>query len=157
MRRRVVRFLVLLLLVIAASPLACGDGVCRASSDCSSSMSCSGPGGPFCFVTSGPACTEDADCDTGKVCHENLGSPGFVMARYCGTSCSEDSECGLTNTCDSGGHCQPRTCAQCPSYFSCATGTCLIPSCSDDDACPGGYCVNGACSGSLGVCEPSCG
>jgi Cys-rich repeat protein len=105
------------------------------------------------------ACTEDSQCSAGKVCRADptvaaprLGPSGLV----CAAPCAGDLDCPPTDTCDSDGRCRARTCAECPSYFSCASGTCVIPSCLKDIDCPGGYCVHESCAGSLGVCKPMC-
>ena len=105
------------------------------------------------------ACTEDSQCGAGKVCRVDptvsaiwLGPSGLV----CAAPCASELDCPPTDTCDSGGRCQARTCTECPSYFSCASGTCVVPSCLKDVDCPGGYCVLGSCAGSLGVCKMRC-
>jgi hypothetical protein len=55
-----------------------------------------------------------------------------------------------------GSACRTRTCDECPDYLACTNGACVIPNCSADSDCPGGYCVQGACAGSLGTCTPLC-
>jgi Cys-rich repeat protein len=145
---------------------------CRLMSDCSSlanmtngrTLGCIGPYDlAICqHYLPGEApvdCTEDSQCGAGKVCRADptvpalrLGPSGLV----CAAPCASDLDCPPTDTCDSGGHCRARTCAECPPYFSCASGTCVQPSCLKDVDCPGGYCVYERCAGSLGVCKPIC-
>jgi hypothetical protein len=146
---------------------------CRSNSDCSN-PSCYLKGyycqGPYYAVTCAcpgivamSACTMDSQCDGGSVCredrsvHDCLISEGLDGgATICAAPCTSDSECAPTDRCEDHGHCVPRTCAECPSYFSCAIGACVIPSCSRDSDCPGGYCVNGSCGSALGVCKHNC-
>jgi hypothetical protein len=115
-------------------------------------------GGQVCVQAM--ACGQDAECTAGRVCR---GGDIFAPAVdqnptnfVCRAPCTTDPDCVPTDRCDSAGHCQPRTCAECPSYFSCTTGTCAVPSCSADEECPGGFCVKGYCAGSLGVCVLQC-
>ena len=147
-----------------------GAIACRSSSDCSGQNAsgwgdhCSGPyeGYILCLCEPEPICTTDSECDGGSVCREDPSvNPECLMREgdsglVCTTPCTSDSQCAPTDTCEDGGHCLPRTCGQCPSYFSCASGACVIPNCSTDADCPGGYCVNGSCAGMLGVCTGNC-
>jgi Cys-rich repeat protein len=99
-------------------------------------------------------CTEDSQCGAGQVCRHSpyrgwLGPVSFV----CSPPCVTDLDCSPTDRCESGGHCRPRSCSECPSYLSCTSGSCVIPSCSTDSDCVGGHCVNNRCGGSLGVCR----
>jgi hypothetical protein len=100
-------------------------------------------------------CTDDSQCDGEKVCRAAAEWPGY-LGPICVPPCTSDLDCPPTDKCDSGGRCQARTCAECPSYFSCASGTCVVPSCLKDTDCPGGYCVTTRCAGSLGTCILRC-
>ncbi len=159
MSRRLVSLL-LLLLGLACLHLACGDDTCHSNADCPASSdnelnACFVPGLTVCPTLLGASCTDDSGCTSGQVCNTNADGQGYVSTT-CTAPCTGDSACGPTFTCGSGGHCQPRTCAQCPSYYSCSTGVCLIPACSHDSDCTGGYCVNGVCGPALGMCEGIC-
>ncbi len=135
---------------------------CSDDANCTGAEICRAAGGEFdaglaCSLDR--SCTVDADCGPGHVCREDaLLSTGWVGANglACSAPCAESSDCPPTSTCQSDGHCRVRTCAECPSYFSCSNGACTIPSCSSDGQCPGGYCVLGACAGSLGLCRQLC-
>jgi hypothetical protein len=148
-----------------------GAIACRSNSDCpgpsssSAGYSCLGPYefsfGCACEPIVG--CTMDSECDGGSVCREDptitpncLMRGGGDSGLVCSTPCTTDSQCAPTDKCEHGGHCLPRTCDECPSYFSCAAGACNIPNCSKDTDCPGGYCVFGSCAGALGICERNC-
>lgn len=166
----------------AGSAGSAGDGLanagasptrCRSESDCMQSengpngfeqWTCVGPDEPF---RCGPVypeevpvtCGVDSECDPHKVCRADptippgwLGSSGMA----CLAPCSTDAECPATAECESGGHCKARTCPECPSYFSCTGGTCVIPQCTTDAECHGGYCVKGSCAGKLGACQVLC-
>jgi len=138
---------------------------CDASTDCNDGELClPAPGGADGGLDGGgracalaPVCTDDAECPAGFVCR---GAESFVPTAQqtanniiCRRPCTVDPDCAPTDTCDSGGHCQPRTCVECPSYFQCTNGACIAPNCSTDKACPGGFCVNGICAATLGICR----
>lgn len=112
------------------------------------------------FVCSGYfSCTEDSQCGPGHVCrHPSVpyGWVGPTTGLACANPCAADIDCPPTTTCDLSGHCRDRTCDECPSYFLCNAGACVIPSCSTDADCPGGFCVVGSCAGSLGRCVLFC-
>ena len=129
---------------------------CGLGSVCRTSSSADAGGGSSGLVCTDAACTDDSQCSNGQVCRNDptmrpgeLAPDGVV----CSPPCTSDFDCSPTNQCDSAGHCRARSCAGCPSFFSCTSGTCIIPSCSTDSDCPGGYCINASCAGSLGVCR----
>ena len=135
------------------------DSVCGRGSVCRETTMLDGGLGPSGKVCTDAACTDDSQCSAGQVCRKDpnvrigeLDPDGVV----CALPCATDRDCAPTDKCESAGHCIARTCADCPSYFSCTSGTCVIPSCSTDPECPGGYCVDGICAGSLGVCRMTC-
>jgi hypothetical protein len=138
---------------------------CSADSQCAWGLVCgqdaSAPaGGNTHFACRAPVvCTNDSQCGPTQVCREVPNGPTWSpwsMERWCSTLCASDLDCLPMHKCDGTGHCQPRTCTQCPSYFSCTGGTCSVPTCTKDTDCPGGYCVGGYCAGSLGTCIPFC-
>ena len=141
---------------------------CLEDADCGSGGVCDGSattpdgglgsGSGVCVQAT--SCTQDAECAPGRVCR---GSESFVPTAeqttgdlICRAPCSADPDCAPADRCDASGHCQSRTCAECPSYFSCTDGVCSVPKCSTDKDCRGGFCVNGLCAESLGVCELRC-
>ena len=135
---------------------------CRSDADCSATVSdgfstyCTRPliqGSVFCEDAGTVACTADTECKTGQLCRDGYEGPGRPI---CAPACTSDDECDLTETCSSDGHCLARTCDQCPPSFSCATGTCTVPDCSQDSDCAGGYCVDNMCSPMLGMCFEPC-
>ena len=74
---------------------------------------------------------------------------------FCFPPCTADGDCNYWQACVSG-HCDGLPCAKCPTYLSCASGACAPTSCMSDADCPGGYCVDNACLGSLGSCTAPC-
>jgi hypothetical protein len=163
---------------VDASPEASSEGSptgdaasvgCRSNADCpdsgnyENSYSCFGPYQDLgCICSPVATCAKDSDCDGGTVCREDPSvAPACLRGAVdsglvCTLACKNDGECALLDRCEDDGHCVARTCAQCPSYFSCASGSCVIPTCSHDSDCPGGYCVIGTCSGVLGTCKHNC-
>jgi hypothetical protein len=133
---------------------------CRSKADCTMDFEyCAGPYDGPCMGGCAPPtlCAGDAQCDGGTVCRQVRAAPCGAMSAICYAACQSDVDCPPTQTCVAGGHCQPRTCAECPAYFSCTSGTCTIPTCTGDSDCPEGYCVNGSCGGALGTCTGGCG
>ncbi len=105
------------------------------------------------------SCVNDSDCGNGLVCRADSTVPsGWVGSNglACAEPCTSDAQCPPLDKCETNGHCRARTCAECPSYFSCTNGTCAIPSCTHDAECSGGYCVKTRCEGSLGTCRMLC-
>jgi hypothetical protein len=95
----------------------------------------------------------DADCGAGLVC--DVGPCGLACIPSC-----KPAGCPTGEVCGANLHCQPQPCdvveIRCPPYFICAPGQpgaqCLRQSCSSDPDCTGGFCVDGACYGALGMC-----
>lgn len=131
---------------------------CDSDHDCSpQGLICSeaGDAGSGSQCIQATACTSDSDCSGERVC-SNDPRPLYSVGSFCLMPCATDDDCAPVDTCDEGGHCRTRTCAECPSYFSCSNEACYIANCTDDRQCPGGYCVNKRCSEALGVCQPIC-
>ncbi|MDB4989974.1 MAG: hypothetical protein JWN04_5152 [Myxococcaceae bacterium] len=139
------------------------DGLrCATDSDCSRGTSCREPGDAGTARVCGAAatCSDDAQCDGGRICSRDGRPPFYDPASaedtFCLSPCASDSHCAPTDKCDTEGHCRARTCAECPSYFSCTTDACEISACAADADCPGGHCVNQRCQATLGTCGPLC-
>ena len=102
-------------------------------------------------------CTTDSECEGGQVCRKDPKiewlEPDTLV---CSEPCKTNRDCVETDICDDTGHCQARTCGECPSYFSCTSGSCVIPNCASDAQCPAGHCVMGRCAGTLGTCQMLC-
>jgi len=138
------------------------SGSCRSNADCTAidgepGVSCQSPdsrGG--CVAMSVTACTNDAQCDGGDVCRSDPFAFANDSPTVCAPPCRSDAECSPLSQCTDDGHCLAYSCDTCPSYYSCEDGECTIPSCTTDAECPGGYCVDGACAGALGACQPEC-
>jgi hypothetical protein len=172
------RGLVLLGLLAAA---ACGSSTDNAGSDAGSggaSSGCRGAndcgGGYFCAAYTLPPlcggqvdtgftsdCQTDADCadaGTGYTCETKICTfphGGAQPAPHCRPGCSADADCGPGSSCNAAHHCEPAACttaADCGSDYACSGGSCAPKPCSNDADC-GGYCVNGVCSATIGVCE----
>lgn len=136
------------------------DGSCRTTADCDESQfqGCFGPSGCQGGCESLPSCTEDSQCDAGTVCQGPMqGSCVMEGDLNCAPPCTSDGDCALPTQQCSGGHCAPIPCDQCPPYLSCTNGACAAKACTSDADCPGGYCVNATCMGTLGTCSGECG
>jgi hypothetical protein len=139
---------------------AIGDGAlgapCRTSSDCSVATGnyCLGPVPPSCSCGNG-SCTSDLQCapDGGnRICQSFCGGACIQMCvpGCTDASCGEGTRCGVSHRCES------KPCAgasDCPAQFDCVQSYCERRSCQQDGQCPGGYCVTGTCSSTIGVCQ----
>lgn len=148
---------------------------CRALSDCPATVNVPGIGSaswtciePYLVQHCGPSsyldglpgvCTNDSQCRAGTVCRVDPTTPIAVRGPTglnCAPPCATDSDCLPTDKCAGDGHCLGRTCAECPSFFSCESDVCVRTTCLTDSDCPGGYCVTGYCAVSLGTCRLNC-
>lgn len=131
---------------------------CAKSSECPAGQFCHATGQPYCACewTDAP-CNGDADCGAGEVCHwsECTCEPG---SGACIPACKGNSDCALGEECEQK-HCRDKTCKQdgdCPAQFSCMhfddRDACRRTQCASDSACDGGYCVDGQCYASAGMC-----
>ncbi len=142
-----------------------GAGTCHSTSDCASGSYCRGVLDGPCMGTCARAasCTTDAECEAG-VCRQTSPKPACSTAGgslFCSPPCRVDADCPPQDACTSNGHCAARPCSTCPPYLSCVggslTGLCAAKICQSDGDCTQGYCVQGSCQGSPGVCEAMCG
>jgi hypothetical protein len=110
--------------------------------------------GKTAICTQATSCTKDSECSADLVCSKDPRGPfNDPPGSFCLAPCATDDECAPTDKCDDGGHCRARTCAECPTYFSCNAEVCETSKCTADRDCQGGYCVNNRCAGALGTCE----
>jgi len=96
------------------------DAQCGSGSVCREALVSDGgvePGGKVCTDAS---CTDDSQCPSGQVCRKDFTTrvPDDLI---CAPPCVTDLGCAPTDKCDNSGHCRARTCAECPSYYSCAS------------------------------------
>jgi hypothetical protein len=108
-------------------------------------------------------CVADGDCadaGTGFVCGNDCEFPhGGAQLSKCQPPCAHDSDCGPGLACATATHhCQPASCTKASdcgtANFTCTGGTCAAIACTADNMCAN-TCVNGACSATIGVCEPA--
>jgi len=140
---------------------ACPANTGRSSTDCTGGQLCVTPGGSAgCGVCTVSDCTTDANCSPGLVC-EPTPCACDGSGHTCTSGCQSPTDCREGQTC-SNHHCVPLTCtstAQCPKYFECvapqgSNGTqCARIACIGDGDCGGGYCIDGECYATLGICE----
>jgi hypothetical protein len=124
------------------------------------------------------ACKANADCPGGTLCQFGQ-CVQCIHNAQCGDQVCVDGACvgcGSTAQCSGGQQCHPelKVCQECLATRDCKAnercvfGACL-PQCTKDDACPGGFCADGACAqcrdsadcpGSEwcdnGLCRPQC-
>jgi hypothetical protein len=139
-----------------------GCTACRSRQDCPSTepLACYGPGDPVC---GGPACTL-TPCNTDGFCQANGGGSNMICdfptcncggVMVCIPGCARASDCLAGQTCNTIHHCVAIPCGACPTHFVCGEGgTCVRQTCTADGDCGGGFCVNGSCYDSLGMCSP---
>jgi hypothetical protein len=137
---------------------------CRTSDECQPSHggTCQVPpinaGCGACFI--GPSeCDDDADCKSNGqswICKEAPCSCGDALINSCQQGCSSDADCHEPDRCNTATYrCEPRACGDpaCTGNYECGGASCVRKSCTKDAQCDaGGYCVDGACSRSLGQC-----
>ncbi len=137
---------------------------CRAPGDCGTG-SCVAPGTPTC----GGACNPQPDeCDVDGDCQPTNSGVGAVLicqpvpcacsggTSACVPGCTTTDDCGEGETCDPArGRCERIRCPageECPLDFECNDALCVRRGCTTDVDCDS-FCVDGACHGSLGVCQ----
>ena len=147
-----------------------GDGGCRSGNDCG--------GGDFCAAyTLPPLCGGVPDTGLGEYCEDDAacadaGSDAICDATlcdfphggaqpqpHCRKGCSAAADCGVGHACTAEHHCEAAACTapgDCGANFTCepSTSKCAPTSCTGDAECAD-YCVNSACSATLGVCMPA--
>jgi hypothetical protein len=146
----------------ACGPESClPEGACRTTGDCDSAAGydCVPPGTPdacgTCFDGM-DECLADDDCGATEVCVKR-DEPCLCHPYWaCVPGCTADEGCAEGEACVDG-HCGPAPCdtdEDCPGLFSCSdAGICVRRACTDDTACPGGFCVRELCQPTLGTCE----
>jgi hypothetical protein len=155
------------------SPLLCSGAsdrlLCSQSSDCAAGGTCvsSVMGCPQCEYRKceyppppPPKCTQDPDsCGTEARCQ----SDGTCAALLCtaGYSCLTGSRCNVSSAranehgcelipCNDGWACDENS--RCTAPDDKTSHGCKVMSCTVDDDCDCGYCVNGSCLSNLGTC-----
>jgi hypothetical protein len=144
-----------------AEPRCCGNGQA-----CGGNQVCLAPGvrnGGACGC--GPSCQVDGDCalqGQSLVCDVATSLPGGCCPGLtCVSACTTDSQCLEGYVCDPDHHCRAQTCSSdgdcgpnfvCPPTGGKGPAHCQRKPCALAADCPLGYCVEGACYGSLGTC-----
>lgn len=142
------------------------DGACRTWDDCTDAEMCVDEDTPTCGACMSAVrdCETDRACGAGNVCKEYTPtcSCGDGPSSMCVPACATDMDCGDGEQCDlTTGQCVPWSCTDgytCPSQHDCTPGSgatdCVRRTCGTDAECAGeGWCVNGACFDTVGVCE----
>lgn len=139
--------------VACAQPFCCG-----AATNCGFSFACQPPGKPRCDGVCDPSpstCTFDSDCGAKMICEP--GACSCDAQRSCIEGCSVTAPCAAGSACDATTQrCVASVCASpndCPSTFNCVNRTCQRKTCSSDETCGFGFCVNGQCFDSYGECR----
>jgi len=96
------------------------------------------------------------------VCEQSEESDCFCASQtLCKPGCSSDEDCDVSQECSPTHHCVVRTCGvsnPCPVYFGCVSGGapfdyCRRLTCTQDNTCGSGACVEGYCYAEPGVCS----
>lgn len=136
--------------------------ICRSDGDCGAAEICQAPGDPpqcgACAIASNP-CAGDFACATDEIC-EPLTCACNSIDKACVPGCKLDSDCGEGMECEQR-RCRAKTCStskDCPALFVCSNfddrDHCTRKECKSDKACgKDGFCVEGRCFWTLGVCE----
>lgn len=143
-----------------------GPGTCDASLACAAGTFCAVytlP--PLCGGVIDPGltndCQVDADCadaGTSLICDAKLCDfphGGGQPSLHCRKGCDAAADCGPGFDCDTAHHCIAASCGnatECGDNFVCTAGKCAPKPCSANQDC-GDYCVNGACSATIGQCQ----
>jgi hypothetical protein len=97
-------------------------------------------------------CTSDAECGGGSmIC--DLPTCSCTNTKTCTQGCNTAADCKTGEACDGTHRCVPQPCGSCPAHFVCMSGGCQRQTCASDAACGSGYCVDGACYDTLGMCS----
>ena len=73
--------------------------------------------------------------------------------KTCTQGCATAADCRTGETCDGTHRCVAQPCGSCPAHFVCTSGACQRQTCTSDASCGSGYCVEGLCYDTLGMCS----
>ena len=107
------------------------------------------------FVTT---CADDAACqktDPNSICLQSTIADCLCSsAMLCKPGCTSNASCAEGEVCQDDKHCAAAPCSEatpCPANFSCTGGACARMTCTANAECAG-YCVNGQCYATAGMC-----